>query len=225
MHYYDGKLFNAKLHRWETYLKGYDLPKWEELPQIGLYMDQVVELLLNYLNFLPADNERKLIISANAINNYVRLKVMPAPIKRKYYREHVAYLIMICTLKQVLSLSDIKNFISSDLDFCGIEHIYRSYTRIHKRTADAFVEQVRMSAKDILDPAQELVPGESDTSDVRSSKMEMMSDICFDFTLNIAIGAAFSRLLVDKLVNLEKIPMLENGHTQSEEGDSARSDE
>lgn len=45
------------------------------------------------------------IITAAAINNYVRTKVMPGPNKKKYYRIHIAYLIIICSLKQNLSLA------------------------------------------------------------------------------------------------------------------------
>ena len=35
---------------------------------------------------------------------------MPAPVKKKYSREHIAYLIIICSLKQALPISDIKDF-------------------------------------------------------------------------------------------------------------------
>ena len=50
---YDVKLIGAKLRRWENYLKEFRLPQWNELPDMDLYMDQVVMLLQRYLNFLP----------------------------------------------------------------------------------------------------------------------------------------------------------------------------
>lgn len=205
MDYYDAGLINSKLRRWETYLHGYSLPKWDELPQIGLYMDQVIELLLAYLNFLPADDERKLVISANAINNYVRLKVMPAPIKRKYYREHIAYLIMICTLKQVLSLSDIKNIIPVDLSGEELKRMYSGYTETHKHTAEWFVSEVHDSAHKILHPEESF--SDDDTPEERKGKAVRMNDICFNLIMQISIGAAFSRLLVDKLVGLQKLSL------------------
>ena len=43
----------AKLRRWEQYLRAYNLPTWEELPDIDLYMEQVIVLLTKYLDFLP----------------------------------------------------------------------------------------------------------------------------------------------------------------------------
>ena len=61
----------------------------------------------------PAEKER--IVTASAINNYVRLKLMPAPVKRKYYRVHICYLIMILTLKQSIGISQVQKIIPWEL--------------------------------------------------------------------------------------------------------------
>lgn len=50
---YDKGLVAGKLRRWEKYLNEYRLPKWEEIPNIGLYMEQVLALLCEYLDYLP----------------------------------------------------------------------------------------------------------------------------------------------------------------------------
>ena len=47
---YDKELIAHKLIRWEHYLNNYKLPAWKELPDIGLYMDQVIALLGQYLD-------------------------------------------------------------------------------------------------------------------------------------------------------------------------------
>ena len=105
---YDRDLTAHKLLRWEHYLNNYRLPAWKELPDIGLYMDQVIALLGQYLDFIPVeDMKNDKPVAPTTINNYVRLKVMPAPEKRKYYRIHIAYLIMIFTLKQGASINGI----------------------------------------------------------------------------------------------------------------------
>ena len=44
----------AKLLHWEQYMLNYELPDWKGLPDLELYMDQVVVLLAQYLNFIPA---------------------------------------------------------------------------------------------------------------------------------------------------------------------------
>ena len=102
---YDNDLIAGKLRRWEKYLEHYRLPAWEEIPDFGLYMEQVVQLLKQYLSYLPPGLKQSQTITSAAINNYVRTKMLPEPRKKKYYRVHIAYLIMICTLKQSLSLS------------------------------------------------------------------------------------------------------------------------
>ena len=102
---YDNDLIAGKLRRWEKYLEHYQLPAWEQIPDFGLYMEQVVQLLKQYLSYLPPGLKQSQTITSAAINNYVRTKMLPEPRKKKYYRVHIAYLIMICTLKQSLSLS------------------------------------------------------------------------------------------------------------------------
>ena len=71
----------AKLRRWENYMLNYDLPLWAELPDLELYMDQVVALVTRYLDVLHQANKDDPIITPSTVNNYVRMKVMPAPVQ------------------------------------------------------------------------------------------------------------------------------------------------
>ena len=86
------------------------IPRWNELPEIDLYLDQVVNYLEKYLTQYSANKEDK-IITKTMINNYVKQGIMPAPEKKKYSRAHIAYLMVICVLKQVYSISDIGKLI------------------------------------------------------------------------------------------------------------------
>ena len=87
---YDKALVAAKLRRWETYLNNYRLPAWEQIPDLGLYMEQVVAFLRQCLDYLPPELKDEEFITAAAINNYVRTNIMPEPIKKRYYRIHMA---------------------------------------------------------------------------------------------------------------------------------------
>ena len=87
------------------------LPKWEELPDIDLYMDQVIALMNRYLDNRTKDK----MITPSMVNNYVKMKVMPAPVKKKYTREHLMYLIIICVLKQVMPLSSVETVLKDGL--------------------------------------------------------------------------------------------------------------
>jgi hypothetical protein len=107
---YDAKLMSAKLYRWENYMDNYQLPTWEELPDLELYMDQLISQVRRYLSLFPED-EKNPVITPSIINNYVRLRVMPAPRRKRYGKLHVAYAIMICALKQVMTLTEIQKVI------------------------------------------------------------------------------------------------------------------
>ena len=91
-------------------LKTCHLPRWEELPDFDLYMDQVISLIERYLNILDDGKER--IITSAMINNYVKLKLIPKPIKKKYNKEHIAFLIAITLLKQILTISEVRDSIA-----------------------------------------------------------------------------------------------------------------
>ncbi len=55
------------------------IPLWEDLPALDLYMDQVIILLNGYLRMIKDENGENEQITKNMINNYVKMKVVPAP--------------------------------------------------------------------------------------------------------------------------------------------------
>ncbi|MBP5224792.1 MAG: DUF1836 domain-containing protein [Lachnospiraceae bacterium] len=193
---YDNRLIAGKLRRWEGYLSNFKLPLWEEIPDLGLFMDQVIELLKQYLDYLPPELKEEQFITAATINNYVRTKIMPKPVKKRYYRVHIAYLIIICTLKQTLSISTIGHVIPPETDAEEVQRIYDSYVLRHRQAADYFIEQVRIVAGPILEHEDDGSPiATGDTGDL------------ITFT---AIIGGFSKLLAEKLLLLEG-KTLENG--------------
>ena len=185
---YDKRLVAAKLRRWEKYLKCFRLPAWEEIPDIGLYMEQVMSLLKQYLDYLPPELKDEQPITAAAINNYVRTKVMPEPQKKRYYRIHISYLIMICTLKQSLSISMVQKAVPAGLSEDEVRAMYETYASRHRITTEYFAEQVRIIAGPILDHEDNVECAAEETSE-----LIMMS----------AIGSGFSGLLAQKLLLLE----------------------
>lgn len=102
------------------------IPRWNELPEIDLYLDQVVNYLEKYLEQYNVIREEK-IITKTMINNYVKLGIMPAPEKKKYSREHIAYLIVICVLKQVYSINDIGKLISLTIQYFELSKAYNRF--------------------------------------------------------------------------------------------------
>ena len=81
------------------------IPRWEQLPQIALYMDQILLVLGEIL--APLSTEDNPMVTATMINNYVKMKLTPPPEKKKYTREHLAWFLLICLMKQVFSMQEI----------------------------------------------------------------------------------------------------------------------
>lgn len=88
---------------------GVILPQWEMLPDIGLYMDQVITLMER--TFSPALPKGE--ITKSMVNNYVKVGLVPRPAGKKYDREHLAVLLMICVFKQALSMENIAQILKS----------------------------------------------------------------------------------------------------------------
>ena len=181
---YDKELVAHKLRRWENYLINYKLPAWKELPDIGLYMDQVIALLGQYLDFIPVEEKNKP-VTPTTINNYVRLKVMPAPEKRKYYRIHIAYLIMIFTLKQGTSINGIQQLLPVNAPEEEVKAFYTNYIQRLQEISLFYIEQTRAAAQDLLDQPKEAKEGAIE-----------------HFITQSILMSGFSRILADKLLLL-----------------------
>ena len=120
---------------------GQRLPRWRELPDLELYMDQVLALIERYLSGYPGLDEKTL--TASMVNNYVKLGVMPAPQKKKYARLHLAHLIMICILKSSLPIAAIQKLLAAQMADGEPETSYDRFCDMFERTCGAVAECVR----------------------------------------------------------------------------------
>ena len=97
-----------------------------ELPSIPLYMDQVIFYLKDSLGFFQRGPEGSLLTSS-MINNYVKNGVLPHPDKKKYGKEHLAALTVLCLLKPVLSIPDIGELLRGQ----DIQGVYGAFLAAH----------------------------------------------------------------------------------------------
>ena len=135
---YEAKELEEKLHRWGTDLQHFRLPAWEELPDTGLQMVEVVALIQSRLDYLTEGRGEERSVTAAAINNYVRLRAMPRPKMRRYYRIHLAYILMICTLKQGMNLATIQQLLPCNLTEEELRPRYEAYVSRHSRLTAEF---------------------------------------------------------------------------------------
>ena len=183
---YDKELIAHKLQRWDKFITDYHLPDWETIPDFGLYMDQVIVLLEQYLSFIPAPvGGKERFVTSSTINNYVRLKIMPAPEKRKYHRIHIAYLIMILTMKQSLSISDVQNILPAASIQPDVRGGNDDCSLKFRRVGLFFNQQVQ-----------------SGSEGIRSANEQNGNNAVELLVIESALIAGFSKILAEKLIRL-----------------------
>lgn len=84
-------------------MKSFVLPKYDQLPSMGLYLEQTTKYLNQCLAPLQYFE-----ITSSMIRNYVKMGLVKNPVKKQYYGDHIAHLIVITILKPAMSLEDIR---------------------------------------------------------------------------------------------------------------------
>lgn len=198
---YDEALVAGKLRRWEKYLLRFRLPEWEQIPDIGLYMEQVVTLLEQYLDYFPPELKEEPIITGSAINNYVRRGFLPEPKKKRYYRRHIACLIIICTLKQSLVMPMIRRTLPLGDDEDEMRRVYEHFLRRHSIVTGYFAHEVMLGSSAILG---------------HEERTEIAVDTTEELIASAAIISGFSRLLAEKLLLLDGKTLEDGGSIEIE---------
>ena len=82
----------------------FQLPAYDQLPDMGLYLEQVTTYIDRLLSPLGSIE-----VTGSMIRNYVKKGLVANPVQKRYYAEQIAYLISIFVLKPVLPLESIQN--------------------------------------------------------------------------------------------------------------------
>ena len=110
---------------------------WERIPDIDLYMDQVISYMSRQHIGFSMDGEETL--TSAMINNYIKNGLLSRAKGKRYSREHIGYLTAICLLKQVLSVGETGVLLQNQMEHRNIEDFYRNYTetldRVYNETA------------------------------------------------------------------------------------------
>lgn len=123
--------------------------KLSDIPDLDLYMDQVITLFDDKLSNLKRNEEDK-ILTKTMINNYTKAKILIPPVKKKYSKNHIILLILIYYLKQNLSINDIsllfkdviKDLSDSENTTLNLKNLYESFLNIKKETSTQFVNNI-----------------------------------------------------------------------------------
>lgn len=121
---------------------------WDHVPDIGLYMDQVVGYLNDRLS--PFGKERDAaVLTPSMVNNYVKFSYVTRPERKRYSREQIAVLYLLCSMKQTLPMavaSALIGYLTEEEKEKTPEALYRSFTAEQEKEAERVAEEV-LSAK------------------------------------------------------------------------------
>ena len=112
----------------------FSYPKWEEIPSINLYLDQV----LLYVNQIcpPVSPDKEKGLTASMVNNYVKHGYISKPEKKKYQRKQIARLIAITTLKSVFSIQEIAQTLNTLHTGTNSEELYNAFVDYMNKDID-----------------------------------------------------------------------------------------
>ena len=125
-------------------LEDFNLPEYKELPDIALYMEQIVGYIKECLE--QFSNKDDSIITPFMVNNYVKAKIINPPKDKKYNRDHIGYLIAISMLKSVVSMRDIAVFIDLDRKtdlYTDKQNLYSFFKSIENESLKNVIHKVK----------------------------------------------------------------------------------
>ncbi|MBG0965111.1 DUF1836 domain-containing protein [Bacillus sp. SRB1LM] len=128
----------------------------EDIPNVDLYVDQVVQLFENtYADTTRTDDEK--VLTKTMINNYAKGKLF-IPIKnKKYSKEHMILISLIYQLKGALSINDIKSSLEhinesllSDDSF-ELNTLYKDYLTLTENNVESFKQDVNNRVSEVIE--------------------------------------------------------------------------
>src|SRR5574344_572179 len=166
-----------ELQAWLKAASSFELPPYNELPNVPLYMEQVVEYINKTLKALnPSEKD---ILTSFMVNNYVKADILEEPHNKKYSNDQLGYLLAISSLKRVLSMSEISLLIEMDKDVSTDKSVLYGFFRV--------------MAKDIL---QELAEG---NANAEQNLRDRLGLIALRLAIQSGVDSIISQMLLDEI--------------------------
>lgn len=172
-----------------------DYIKPDDIPNIDLYMDQVTTFMDAQLSAAKRYPEDK-ILTKTMINNYAKNRLLPAPDKKKYSKEHVLILIFIYYFKGFLSITDIQSLLNQlakkyfkNQDGLNIESLYREVFSMEKG-------QMAHMKEDLLADYQTAMSTFADAPEEGADALRLFSFLCL-----LSFDVYVKKQIIEKLID------------------------
>ena len=177
-----------------------DFIKSADIPNIDLYMDQVTSFMEKELKSTKRNEDDK-VLTKTMINNYAKNDLLPAPVKKKYSKEHLLLLTFIYYFKNIMSMKDIEallkpiteKYFQSDSNI-NIAHIYDEVCAFEK-------ERTKLLQKDIELMYNNSMETFADAPETDREYLQLFSFIC-----SLSLDVYVKQLLIEKLIDGIPVP-------------------
>ena len=166
---------------WCEKLSDFNVGKWEEWPDINLYMDQVISYLDKYMSYFRIYDDEKM-ITPSIINNNTKDGVLPKPVKKKYSRTLLSTLLMFCITRQVLSGRELYTMLGELTES-------EDFAEIHKSFGDTLEQQLKNTLEQI----------EADTNNFEIDDRQQLAWIAMKLSLEAFSSGIMARKLLSEL--------------------------
>lgn len=129
-----------------TAIESFQIPAWHEIPEIGLYLDQVARYINSFLTEFEEMN-----VTPSMISNYAKQKLISRVNKKTYTRQQIATLILVVLFKNVTSIDHIRTFLQlMEQQNTKIETVYEQFRSILLSTTSRSKNVFRQSEDELL---------------------------------------------------------------------------
>ena len=169
--------------------------KAEDIPNIDLYMDQVLTFMDRKLRSAVRPQTEDRVLTKTMINNYAKNDLLPPPVKKKYSKEHVLMLIFIYYYKGVIPMNEIQTLLQPITEHYfqngqafDLESVYKEVVSLEK-------EQLEDLKKDVVDKFRRAENSFAETSGKEREFLQKFALICL-----LSFDVYMKKMIVEQLV-------------------------
>ena len=132
-------------------LPAFTLPSYEEIPDVGLYLDQTAKYINSFFTDYPQLN-----VTPSMIANYVKLRLVARVHKKTYNRDQIACFFLIALSKTVMSMDHIRLMLGYET---SLDHAddYRFFTECMKNSLETISMQRAPVSESTDNPHREML--------------------------------------------------------------------
>ena len=159
-------------------MQDFALPRYEQIPDIGLYLEQVTKYISEYAQALSQPP-----LTGSMVSNYVKKGIIKSPVKKQYDREQIAHLMFITLAKSILSLDDLQKFILLQQQTYAVSTAY-----------DYFCRELEAALHFVFDPSEEPIRVPPSNGDEKTILRNIVITIAHKIYLEKYISAVTEEL-------------------------------